>query len=86
MLKRLFTEHPDSVDESYLEHMGVALTFSMRMAFGTVVCLVHAFLPFAFEKTGSRLVNELYERMVSSRHRHNAKNADVAPQQKLLRA
>ncbi|MDF2812409.1 MAG: hypothetical protein K0S56_3440, partial [Microvirga sp.] len=27
-LKKLFTEHPDAVGESYFEHMGVALSFA----------------------------------------------------------
>jgi hypothetical protein len=27
-VRRLFTEHPESVGESYFEHMGVALSFA----------------------------------------------------------
>lgn len=70
MLKRLFTEHPASVDETYLEHVGVALGFGLKMFIGTLVCLVHAFLPFLFVKTGSRVITQLHDQMVASRNRH----------------
>jgi hypothetical protein len=69
MLKALFTAHPASVDESYLEHMAVALSFSARLLFAGIVCLVHAFLPFLFVRTGGQVIAELHDRMVVNRHR-----------------
>lgn len=69
MIKKLFTEHPHSVNETYGEHFGVALSFAAHMAVGSLVCLVHAFLPFLFEKTGSRIVTGLNDRMVAHRVR-----------------
>ncbi len=65
-----FTEHPASVDETYTEHMGVAFSFFLRMFPASLACLVHAFLPFLFVKTGSNAIAELNERMVVSRRRH----------------
>lgn len=70
MLKRLFTDHPASANETYLEHTGVALTFSFYMAMGAIVALIHAFLPFLFIKTGSTIITKLHDRMVISRNRH----------------
>jgi hypothetical protein len=70
MMRSLFTEHPASVDETYTEHMGVAFGFSLRMCLGGLACLVHAFLPFLFVKTGSETITELHERMVTHRRRH----------------
>jgi len=58
----LFTRHPASVNETYLEHLGMALGFAARMLIATVVCTVHAFLPFLFEKTGSGMIADLYRR------------------------
>jgi hypothetical protein len=85
MLKALFTAHPASVDESYLEHMAVALSFSARLLFAGIVCLVHAFLPFLFVRTGSQVIAELHDRMVVNRHRgagaaarQNARNVGSA--------
>lgn len=68
-MRRLFTEHPASVDETYLEHMGMAAGFSFRMFLGAAACLVHAVLPFLFVSTGSATIETLYERMVLNRRR-----------------
>lgn len=67
MLHRLFTDHPHSVGESYFQHLGVALSFTWSLAYATFACLVHAFLPFLFVKTGSQMITKLNERMVSKR-------------------
>jgi hypothetical protein len=69
MLRKMFTEHPASVGESYFEHLGQALGFATRMFLGSLACLVHAFLPFLFVKTGSRCIGELHDRMVAKRDR-----------------
>jgi hypothetical protein len=34
-----------------------------------LACLVHALIPGAFTKTGSKAVRHLHERMVTARHR-----------------
>ncbi|MEQ8603509.1 MAG: DUF6356 family protein [Marivibrio sp.] len=68
-LKRLFTEHPASVGESYGEHMGQALSFAGGCFLAGLACLIHALLPFACVKTGSRRIAALYERMVTNRVR-----------------
>ena len=70
MLRSLFTAHPTSVDETYAEHMGVAFGFALRMFLGSLACLVHAFLPFLFLKTGSETIAALHERMVAQRRCH----------------
>jgi hypothetical protein len=69
-MKHLFTEHPESVGESYVEHFGVASGFGMRMILAGLACLVHGVLPFAFTKTGSRTITELHDRMVANRVRN----------------
>jgi hypothetical protein len=63
-----FDDHLRQVDETYLEHMGHALSFSFNLAIAAVVCLVHAVFPFLFEKRGSSIVNRLHDRMVVNRH------------------
>ena len=61
------TRHIDSVNESYFRHMFLAMGFAITMALGAVACLVHAFLPFLFEKTGSNCIRKLHDRMVINR-------------------
>lgn len=59
----LFTEHPSSIGESYLEHMHVALSFARPLAKAAAAALIHAFLPFLFVRTASLTVKMLYDRM-----------------------
>jgi hypothetical protein len=61
-MKNLFLTHPQSVDESYLEHMAFAGRFSVTLFLAAGAALVHAFLPFLFEKTASRMIAEMYAR------------------------
>ena len=70
MLQRLFTEHPASVDETYLEHLAVATSFGAHMLVSGLACLVHALFPFLFVKTGSLAIEGLHERMVTGRRHH----------------
>ncbi|MEM1278218.1 MAG: DUF6356 family protein [Pseudomonadota bacterium] len=65
MIARLttaFTAHPASVDESYGEHFLFALRFAAKLGYAAFAALIHAILPFAFEKTASSIIRELYER------------------------
>ena len=71
-LKALFTDHPASVDETYLEHMGMAGSFGLRLFLASLACLLHALLPFLFVKTGSRMITGLHDEMVANRNRKSA--------------
>jgi hypothetical protein len=62
MIARLFTTHPQSVDETYLEHAAFAGRFSLALFGAAFAALVHAVLPFAFEKTASRTIARLYQK------------------------
>lgn len=62
-LARAFTAHPSRVNETYFEHAGVALSFSGQLFLAAVAALIHAVLPFAFEKTASTRIRALHARM-----------------------
>ena len=64
---KLFKAHPQTVGETYFEHMQSALWFSGKMFSATFCCLVHAAIPFLFEGTSSRIIAELHDRMVVNR-------------------
>jgi hypothetical protein len=68
-LHRFFTDHPATVGENYLEHLGSALSFAGPLFLAAVCGVVHAVLPFLFPRTGSRIVMRLNERMVTNRAR-----------------
>lgn len=67
--RNLFTEHPASVGETYLQHLCAASGFAIRMLLGAMACFIHALFPFLFERTGSQCIASLYERMITNRRR-----------------
>lgn len=67
IVRRLFTDHPRAMNESYFQHMVVALSFSAAMAKGALGCLVHAIVPGLCTTTGSRTTQDLYERLIINR-------------------
>jgi len=69
LFRSLFTEHPASVDETYLEHFGGALYFGTKMIVAGVACVVHGVLPALFVTRGSDTVRALHERMVLKRRK-----------------
>ncbi len=75
MIKRAFTEHPASVGESYLEHMGMAFSFSAKMLGAGVCCFIHGLFPFLFVKTGSSCIDQLHRAMVTNRDQRNGATA-----------
>ncbi|WP_099865866.1 DUF6356 family protein [Pararhizobium haloflavum] len=60
---RLFTDHPASVEESYIEHMRFAGWFAGQLLIAGLAALTHAILPFLFERTASRIIDRLHHRM-----------------------
>lgn len=74
-IAKLFSEHPESVGESYVEHLGQASGFGLRMIGGGIACLLHGLLPFWFEKTGSNQIRLLHDRMVTNRQRRSPQAA-----------
>lgn len=70
LLDKIFNDHPASVGETYFEHMGMATGFALRMLAGSIACLIHAVIPCLCERTGSRQIITLYDRMVANRRRN----------------
>lgn len=62
-LHRLFMAHPEAVNETYLEHFGVASRYGRRFLFMSFCAFTHAFFPFLFEKTASNMVKAMYADM-----------------------
>lgn len=77
MLKRIFTEHPESVGESYTEHFHTASGYGVAMLVGGIACLVHAVLPPLFETTGSRTIHRLSQRLVKGRAAQRTAEAEA---------
>ena len=67
MIARLFTDHPSTVNETYLEHAAFASRFAATLLAAAGAALVHALIPALFEKTASRMVADLHHRL-QTRH------------------
>lgn len=57
----LFTKHPHSVGETYVEHARFAFGTGIRMVFAGFACIIHGIFPFLFVKTGSTTITSLHE-------------------------
>ena len=77
-IMRKFTEHPATVGETYGQHFVTAMGFSLELFRAAFCCLVHALLPFLFEKTGSECITCLHDRMVTNRARQQKEQAAEA--------
>ena len=77
----MFTEHPASVGETYLQHLWRATCFGARMVLCGLACLVHGLLPFLCVRTGSRAIATLHEQIVTHRDRRavTVSGAELAP-------
>jgi hypothetical protein len=73
---KAFTDHPASVGETYAEHLRMALGFSMSLCRAALCCGIHAFLPFLFQRTGSRAIEDLHRRMIRQRSKLDAAQHD----------
>jgi Family of unknown function (DUF6356) len=74
MFKRLFVDHPRSVDESYWQHFKFAARFGLTMMWGGVGAVVHAIIPALCTTTGSRTIERLNHIIVVQRR---SKGQDV---------
>lgn len=68
-MRRLLTDHPASVGETYFEHMAHASGFGLSMILAGVACIVHALIPAWFVSTGSNTIRRLHDRMIANRRR-----------------
>jgi hypothetical protein len=64
---QLFKDHPESVGESYFQHMSASFSFAVPLLSAAIAAFIHGLFPFFFVRTGSRIVTRLQERMVVHR-------------------
>ena len=58
-------QHLEEVGETYGEHMVHAGSYGVTLVVAGLACLVHAALPFLFERTGSAAIKTLHARMAA---------------------
>lgn len=55
----LFTAHPKSINETYLEHLFFACPTGIKFIFAGIACFLHGIFPFIFQTTGSDLAKKM---------------------------
>jgi len=68
MLRDLFLTHPETQNETYLEHARFAAGFSGWLLLAGMAAAVHAVLPFAFQTTASTILRRLHARIDNRGH------------------
>lgn len=63
MITRIFLNHPRTVNESYAEHAVFAGGFALKLLGAGAAALVHAVIPCLFEKTASRMITQMSDKL-----------------------
>jgi hypothetical protein len=61
-MKNIFTRHLNSVNETYFRHLFFALKSGLTLIIAGFACIIHGFLPFMLENSGSTAVYNLAEK------------------------
>jgi hypothetical protein len=70
-IRQHFTDHPESVGETYGEHFRVAAGFAGTLAVAAAAAAVHAVIPCRCTKTASNRIMALHEQMTSGARGEN---------------
>ena len=73
-----FTKHPNSVNETYLEHMKCTFKFFYTLLGLSLATLIHSVFPFLFEYTASNGIKKLNDCMQKRKPKTNTHNDDWA--------
>ena len=60
-MKNIFTEHPNSVGESYTEHMFFAILIGLKLILWGIAAIVHALFPFVLKSFVSSNIKKLHD-------------------------
>jgi hypothetical protein len=62
-----FTDHPRAAGQTYAQHWRFAMGVAVEALGAAAAAAVHACLPFLFETTASRLLDDLHARIEHAR-------------------
>ena len=71
----MFHKHPHENGMTYREHFVFAMRVGWRMTFAGIACMFHAIIPFCFETSASKCVDELNKKFET--HTNESLNSTV---------
>lgn len=72
----LFTDHPNSVGETYWQHMAFAVRFGRKCFMAALYAFTHALFPFLYTKNASKIILELADLIEQSKRAQPPKISD----------
>ena len=66
VLYSIFTKHLEERNMTYFEHLKHAFSCGIDSLCCSLIFVVHGFIPFLFEKTGSTMIKDLNDRLNGS--------------------
>jgi len=64
-IQHLFLEHPESVGESYAEHLRFASSFGWKLLIASLAAFAHAIVPGLFKQTASNAIIEMHGKVAN---------------------
>lgn len=58
----LFTDHPQSVGETYGQHLKFAVRLGVTLIGAGLAAIIHGIFPFLCQRTASQVIRKLYEK------------------------
>jgi len=71
-MKNIFTKHPNSIGETYFQHLLKGVSFSMKLILISLKVFIHAIAPFLFENSASDKVAELNDMLQKRKSQINS--------------
>jgi hypothetical protein len=69
-MANIFTKHPKEVNESYLQHLWVALKYSFTLFLLFLIAFTHSIFPFIFKNTTSKKIIKMAEDLKDRKKLH----------------
>jgi len=66
-IRKFFTDHPSTVDETYFQHMRFAARFAARLFLAGSAAIIHAIFPAFCETTASDQIKAMHAE-ITNRH------------------
>jgi hypothetical protein len=85
-IRQHFTEHPESVGETYGEHFRVAAGFAGSLAIAAAAAAVHAVIPSRCTTTARTRIMAMHEQMTSGARGVNLEDAQTPGKNRPVRA
>lgn len=72
-MKNPFTQHPNSVAETYWQHFYRALKCSIMLLIASLACIAHAAFPFLFTTTSTAIFTKILVSIKNTKHASRSK-------------